>query len=123
MKTTTLALTALATAALITVSAVAQDVKFLSKSPIAWMDKSDREILLANAESVLVAPDGTATDWMNPKTGSQGKLKVLSTAEVSGTTCRIVRIRIETKSRNDGGEYRLCDAGNDDWKFAAKDKG
>ena len=99
-------------------TATAQNTLFLRDSPIAFMDDQDEAILRATIDAVLAAPDGTATDWMNPATGSKGRVQVLDTGEDFGTTCRHIRMRNEASNRKSGGTFRLCLAKDGSWKFA-----
>jgi surface antigen len=105
-------------AVLMALSASAQNPMFLRDSPIAKMDATDRAILRATIESIVLSPDGTETQWYNPETGSRGKLKVMDTHADLGTTCRNVKFLNESKGRRGGGEYRLCLADDGSWKFA-----
>jgi surface antigen len=99
-------------------TARAQNALFLRDSPIAFMDDQDEAILRATIDAVLAAPDGTTTDWMNPATGSHGRVQVLDTGEDFDTTCRHIRMRNEADTRKAGGTYRLCLAKDGRWKFA-----
>ena len=101
-----------------TLTASAQNVLFLRESPIAWMDDTDEAILRETIEAVLAAPDGTATDWLNPETGSKGRVQVIDTGQDFGTTCRRIRMRNEASGRKGGGNYRLCLSKDGQWKFA-----
>jgi len=101
-----------------TTTATAQNTLFLRDSPIAFMDDQDEAILRETIDAMLAAPDGTATDWMNPATGSKGRVQVLDTGEDFDTTCRHIRILNETATRRGGGTYRLCLAKDGIWKFA-----
>lgn len=96
----------------------AQNLRFLGKSPLAWMDKQDQAILRQTIDAVLVAPDGTTTDWLNTATGSRGRVQVIDELPDFGTTCRHIRMRNEAGGRVDGGVYRLCLATDGKWKFA-----
>jgi surface antigen len=99
-------------------SAVAQNLNFLRDSPIGWLDDQDRAILTETIDAMLAAPDGTTTNWLNPATGSGGRIQVLDTHEALGTTCRRMLMRNEAKGRKSGGEFRLCLAKDGSWKFA-----
>ena len=105
-------------ALLFTVAASAQNTMFLRQSPFAWMDDTDRKIMRATLEAVVLAPDGTVTDWLNPDTGSRGRIKVLDTHKDLRTTCRNIRLRTETKARESDAELRMCLAADGSWKFA-----
>jgi len=96
----------------------AQNLSFLRDSPIGWMDKQDQAILRQTIDAVLVAPDGTKTDWLNTATGSRGQVQVIDELQDFGTTCRHIRMRNEAGGRRDGGVYRLCLATDGKWKFA-----
>jgi surface antigen len=103
---------------LTTLAASAQNVLFLRDSPIAWMDDTDEAILRETIEAVLAAPDGTVTDWLNPETGSKGRVQVTDTDQDFGTTCRRLRMRNEASGRKGGGNYRLCLSKDGQWRFA-----
>ena len=98
--------------------ATAQNMSFLRKSPVAWMDEKDQAILRAAMDDVLAAPDGTGKDWNNPETGSFGRVEVLDTHADMGTTCRNIRMRNEAGGRKGAGNYRLCRADDGTWRFA-----
>ena len=100
------------------VVATAQNTTFLRESPIAWLDDNDEAILRATIDAVLAAPDGTTTDWLNPETGSKGRIQVLDTHEDFGTTCRRLRMRNEARGRKGGGNFRLCLSEDGQWRFA-----
>ena len=99
-------------------AATAQNTLFLRDSPIAFMDDQDEAILRATIDAVMAAPDGTTTDWLNPATGSKGRVQVLDTGEDFDTTCRHIRMRNEASNRKSGGTFRLCLAKDGSWKFA-----
>lgn len=96
----------------------AQNLNFLRNSPIGWMDKQDQAILRQTIDAMLLAPDGTTTDWLNTATGSHGRVQVIDEGKDFGTTCRHIRMRNEARGRIDGGVYRLCLATDGKWKFA-----
>ena len=99
-------------------AAQAQNMVFMRKSPIAWMNDKDQAILKETIDAVLAAPDGTSTDWLNPDTGSRGKVQVLDTREDYDTTCQHIRMSNQAKGRSGRGVYRLCLATDGSWKFA-----
>jgi len=96
----------------------AQNLNFLGKSPLAWLDEQDQAILRETIDAVLLAPDGTTTDWLNTATGNRGRVQVIDELQDFGTTCRHIRMRNEARGRVDGGVYRLCLATDGKWKFA-----
>jgi len=117
MKLFTTLLVLAATAA-IPAPGYAQNTLFLRKSPIAHMSESDQAILHQTILAIVEAPDGTITDWLNPETGSKGRLQVLDTHQDYGTTCRRIRGRNEVDGRSGGGDYRLCLSEDGNWRFA-----
>lgn len=98
---------------------LAQNTMFMRDSPIAHMDEQDRQILRQTIDELLKSPDGAVMDWSNPKTGSNGRVKVLDTHDDQGSVCRNVRARNEARGRKADGTYRLCKAEDGSWKFAA----
>jgi surface antigen len=107
------------TSLLVAVSAaMAQNLTFLRESPIAWLDDTDRAILSETIDAVLASPDGTTTDWLNPETGSKGRIQVLDTHAAFGTTCRNLKMLNEAKGRKNGGVYNLCLSQDGIWRFA-----
>ena len=119
MNKNTYSLALIATLLLTGITAAnAQNTLFLRDSPIAFMDDQDEAILRETIDAVLAAPDGTTTDWMNPATGSKGRVQVLDTGEDFDTTCRHIRMRNEASNRKSGGTFRLCLAKDGIWKFA-----
>lgn len=102
-------------------AALAQNIEFLHRGPIAYMDEVDKQILTDTFNAALGnAEDGEKVQWSNPDSGSQGTIEVLDTHEDYGTTCRTVRTHSEAGGREGGGVYRLCLADDDTWQFAPR---
>ncbi len=101
--------------------ALAQNIEFLHRGPIAYMDEVDKQILSETFNAALSnAEDGEKVKWSNPDSGSNGTIEVLDTHEDYGTTCRTVRTHSEAGGREGGGVYRLCLADDDTWQFAPR---
>ena len=101
-------------------TAGAQNVMFLDRSPITYLTEADKQILGQSLERALQdAEDGDVVEWHNPDTGHHGSFRILDTHEDFDTTCRNVLIRTYAGGLDGGGRYRLCDAGDNDWRFAA----
>ncbi len=101
--------------------ALAQNIGFLHKGPIAYLDEVDKQILREVLNAVLDdGQDGETVEWSNPDTGHTGSIEVLDTHEDYGTTCRTIRTRMQAGGRDGGGAYRLCRADDDTWRFAPK---
>jgi surface antigen len=99
----------------------AQNIEFLHRGPIAYMDDVDKQILTDTFNSALAnAEDGERIKWSNPDSGSHGMIEVLDTHEDYGTTCRTVRTFSEAGGREGGGVYRLCLADDETWQFAPR---
>ena len=101
--------------------ASAQNIEFLHRGPIAYMNDIDKEILSKTLQTALdETADGESLRWSNPDSGSEGTIEVLDTHEDYGTTCRTVRSHSTASGREGGGVYRLCRADDDSWQFAPK---
>lgn len=101
--------------------ALAQNINFLYRGPVAYLDEVDKEILTATFNNALAdAADGETVAWSNPDTGNNGTVEVLDTHEDYGTTCRTVRTHMNAAGREGGGVYRLCLADDDTWQFAPR---
>jgi surface antigen len=99
--------------------AVAQNINFLNRGPIAQMNDADKAILReAIADALNNRADGESVEWVNPDTESGGTITLVDTHEDYGTTCRSVRTRSRAAGRSGGGDYRLCKAKDDTWQFA-----
>ena len=115
------ALTILATLVASPQLASAQNIEFLHRGPIAYMNDIDKEILSKTLQTALdETADGESLRWSNPDSGSEGTIEVLDTHEDYGTTCRTVRSHSKASGREGGGVYRLCRADDDSWQFAPK---
>ena len=100
---------------------LAQNIEFLNRGPIAYMDEVDKQILTETFNAALNnAEDGESVGWKNPDSGSQGVIEVLDSHEDYGTTCRTVRTHSAAGGREGGGVYRLCRADDDTWQFAPR---
>jgi surface antigen len=101
--------------------AVAQNIQFMHRGPIAYMDEVDKEILSQTLQVALEeSEDGESLRWSNPDSGSEGTIEVLDTHEDYGTTCRTIRSKSTASGREGGGLYRLCRADDGSWQFAPK---
>lgn len=101
--------------------AFAQNIEFLHRGPVAYLDEVDKQILSETFNAALTdAEDGETVAWSNPDTGNNGTIQVIDTHEDYGTTCRTVRTHMEASGREGGGVYRLCLAEDDTWQFAPR---
>jgi surface antigen len=115
------ALAVLAALAVLPQLVFAQNIEFLHRGPIAYMNEVDKEILSQTLQVALnESADGESLRWSNPDSGSEGTIEVLDTHEDYGTTCRTVRTHSTASGREGGGVYRLCRADDDSWQFAPK---
>lgn len=100
---------------------LAQNIEFLHRGPIAYMDDVDKQILSDTLNAALNdTKDGETVKWSNPDSGNGGTIEVLDTHEDYGTACRTVRTFSQAAGREGGGVYRLCLADDDTWQFAPK---
>jgi surface antigen len=114
-------LTGLIIAALLTTSAAAQNIGFLSKGPIAYLNDDEKAKLSETLNRALeTGTDGETVTWENPETGNNGRIEILDTHEDYGTTCRTIRTHTTASGREGGGIYRLCRADDDSWRFAPR---
>jgi len=107
--------------ALLSSAATAQNIGFLSKGPIAYLNDDDKAILSETLNQALEnAADGDSVTWENPKTGHNGRIEILDTHEDYDTTCRTLRTHTSAAGREGGGVYRLCLADDKSWQFAPR---
>ena len=101
--------------------AVAQNINFLHRGPVAYLDEVDKQILADTFNAALTdAEDGETVAWSNPDSGNEGTVEVLDTHEDYGTTCRTVRTHMNASGKEGGGIYRLCLADDGTWQFAPR---
>lgn len=99
----------------------AQNINFLHRGPMAYLDDVDKQILTDTFNEALTgAEDGESIAWRNPDSGSEGTVEILDTHEDYGTTCRTVRTATRAGGREGGGVYRLCMADDETWQFAPR---
>ena len=104
-----------------TTPTVAQNINFLHRGPVAYLDEVDKQILSDTVNTALNdAQDGESLAWQQPGSGSEGTIEVLDTHEDYGTTCRTVRTATSAGGRDGGGVYRLCLADDETWQFAPR---
>lgn len=101
--------------------AIAQNINFLHRGPVAYLDEVDKQILSDTFNKALnEVEDGVSVAWSNPDSGSEGTIEILDTHEDFGTTCRTVRTATSAGGRDGGGIYRLCQAEDETWQFAPR---
>jgi len=106
---------------LLSVTAAAQNIGFLSKGPIAYLNDEEKAQLSETLNQALEdGADGETVTWENPDTGNNGRIEILDTHEDYGTTCRTIRTHTMASGREGGGIYRLCLADDDSWRFAPR---
>ncbi len=97
----------------------AQNISFLQRTPIAYMNDADQDMLRpAFADALNEQPDGAVVEWRNPDTEHGGTITVVDTHEDFDTTCRTVRVFAKAGGREGSGVYRLCKDQDDRWRFA-----
>ena len=101
------------------IAAVAQNLNFLNRAPIAQMTEADQDMLsTALNEALNDTADGEVVEWRNPETEAGGTITVLGTDKDYGTICRTLRTATEAGGRSGAGSYRLCLAEDQTWRFA-----
>ena len=106
---------------LLSLTATAQNIGFLSKGPIAYLDDDDKAMLNETLNQALEnGADGEKVTWNNPKSGNHGRIEILDTHEDYDTTCRTIRTHTTAGGREGGGIYRLCLADDKTWQFAPR---
>ena len=106
---------------LLTSAATAQNISFLSKGPIAYLDDDDKAMLFETLNQALDnSADGESVTWDNPESGHHGRIEILDTHEDYDTTCRTIRTHTTASGREGGGVYRLCRADDNSWRFAPR---
>jgi len=109
-------LTGLTIAALLTSTALAQNIGFLNKGPIAYLSEAEKAMLSEALNQALEnSADGESVTWENPATGHNGLIKIIDTHEDYGTTCRTLRAHTNAGGREGGGIYRLCLSEDHSW--------
>jgi surface antigen len=114
------ALAVLATLALATVGH-AQINPFQGNGPRP--DSADMAMMTDAAQQLYGATpparNGAFRTWSNTKTGSSGKVTLLSSFHSEGLACRKVGYDIKLKTRPDVRHYTLnwCKTANGDWKI------
>jgi len=107
--------------ALLSSAATAQNISFLSKGPIAYLNDDDKAMLSETLKQALESgTDGEKVTWDNPKSGHHGHIEILDTHEDYDTTCRTIRTQTTASGRKGGGIYRLCRADDNSWRFAPR---
>ena len=114
-------ITGLAITTLLTSTATAQNIGFLSKGPVAYLDDDEKAMLSATLKHALENnSDGESTEWDNAKSGHNGRIEIIDTHEDYGTTCRTIRAHTSAGGKEGGGVYRLCRADDNTWRFAPR---
>lgn len=114
-------LTGLLISALLATPATAQNIGFLSKGPIAYLNDDEMALLKETLRQALEnGADGETVTWESPKTDHNGQIELLDTHDDYGTTCRTIRTHTFAGGREGGGIYRLCRADDDSWRFAPR---
>ena len=107
--------------ALLTLPATAQNIGFLSKGPIAYLNDEEKAMLSEALNQALEnGKDGEVVTWENPGSGNNGRIELLDTHEDYGTICRTIRTQTSADGREGGGIYRLCLADDHSWRFAPR---
>lgn len=114
-------LISLAITALLASPATAQNIGFLGKGPIAYLDDDEKAMLSAALSHALEnSDDGESVVWDNPESGHNGRIEIVDTHEDYDTTCRTIRTHTSAGGREGGGVYRLCRADDNTWRFAPR---
>lgn len=109
---------AIAALAAACVAVQAQNMGFLTDSPIQNMTKEDLALLQKNSNEALSRnADGETSGWTNPKTGASGTATPLKTFTQKGMKCRLVRYTNHAGGFNGGGEFTLCRQSGGAWKI------
>jgi surface antigen len=115
----TILITGLAALSLVAQGGFAQNIMFLRKGPVAYLNDADKELLRNTlGEALNDGNEGDSFSWENPDSGNSGRFTVLDTHEDFDTTCRNVRTHTEAAGRTGGGIFRLCLADDGTWRFA-----
>ena len=111
-------------AILLAIPASAQNIGFLTRGPIAYLNDDEKALLSETLNRALdTGADGETLTWEYPDTGNNGRIELLDTHEDFGTTCRTIRTHTTALGREGGGIYRLCRANDDSWRFAPPRRG
>ncbi|HJP37756.1 MAG TPA: RT0821/Lpp0805 family surface protein [Gammaproteobacteria bacterium] len=106
---------------LLVLPAIAQNISFLSKGPVAYLTDDERALLSTTLKRALEnSADGESISWENPKSGNKGSIETIDTHEDLATTCRTIRAHTIAAGREGGGIYRLCRADDNTWRFAPR---
>lgn len=92
---------------------------FLRTLEPADLDRSDWLLLRQNVTLALYElADDQSVAWAHLGTDHQGAVRVLSTYQVAGRTCRQLRVSIDVDRGSDFGVYELCESPGGFWVFA-----
>ena len=101
----------------------AANIGFLTRGPVAYLSQAEFEMLNAAVDKALEdAEEGEAIEWSNPDSGHNGTVTLLDIHEDFDTVCRTLRVYTEAAGRRGGGDFRLCLADDDTWRFAPQRK-
>lgn len=97
----------------------AQNMGFLRKGPVAYLDEADQALFKDTLRRALdEGADGETVAWTSEQSGASGSFELVDTHEDFGTVCRTVRQRTSAAGREGGGTLRLCRAGDGAWRLA-----
>lgn len=87
--------------------AMAQNMGFLTNSPIASFDEQDIALMREAGKVALeTLPRGESKSWSNPKSGNEGRITVAKTfTGPEGIPCK--RLTVHSKARGVEGETRF----------------
>lgn len=86
---------------------------FLDRLSAQDLVPADWELLRQNILLALYElGDGESVGWTEPESGHSGSVRVKSTIDVDGSTCRKLRVSVDVGAGSDDGVFELCRAGS-----------
>jgi surface antigen len=112
-------LTTLATMAVLACAGAvsAANTNFMKDSAIAEFKDADVTLLLSNIDQALAQPEGTTTDWKNPRTGANGRITTLEDLTIDGRECRALRVENHARGRNGKADWHYCRGAGGRWEL------
>lgn len=97
--------------------AVAQYTTF-GDSVLANFTKEDNEMASQVQKEALNAADPKfSKEWNNQKTGHSGSVSVISTSEMNGSPCRVLRVQNQADGQVGRQEHLWCKMSDGSWKL------
>lgn len=109
----------LAVAAFLTTPGHAQNMGYLSHSPISYFTAEDFTLMRAAGKEALdTLGRGKSQNWSNPNTGTSGRISVTkSYTDTDGKPCKRVAVLNRAKGIEGEARYTLCRSTDGTWSI------